>query len=65
MKTFKELAKILLLPCFAIVMGIVILSTQRDNPDFIISRHEYLFAGISLLVIGVGLLYQRIKAQKH
>jgi len=57
----KENIRNLFLPLFSIVMGIVILLTQKDNPDFIISRHEYLFAGISLILIGIVLLYLRNK----
>lgn len=59
MKSFKDKLGTLFLPCFAIIMGVIILMTQEDNPDFIISRYEYIFAGVSLILIGVGLLYMR------
>lgn len=61
MKSLKPKSKTLLLPIFSIVMGLIILMTQKDNPDFIISKHEYLFAGFSLIIIGLGLLFVRLK----
>ena len=61
MKVLKERFRPLFLPIFAILMGIIILLTQKDNPDFIISKDENLFAGISLILIGLGLLFIRLK----
>jgi len=61
MNSLKEKFRTVFLPLFSIVMGIIILLTQKDNPDFIISRHEYLFAGVSLILIGIGLLFVRMK----
>ena len=61
MKDFKEKIKHLFLPICSIVMGVIILLTQKSNPDFIISKHEYLFAGLSLILIGLGLLFARLK----
>jgi len=61
MKFSKETMRNVFLPLFSIVMGIIILLTQKDNPDFIISKHEYIFAGISLILIGLGLFFIRMK----
>jgi len=61
MKFSKETMRNVFLPLFSIVMGIIILLTQKDNPDFIISKHEYIFAGISLILIGLGLFFMRMK----
>jgi len=61
MNALKEKFKVVFLPLFSIVMGVIILMTQKDNPDFIISRNEYLFAGASLILIGIGLLFVRMK----
>ncbi len=61
MKDFKEKYKPLFLPLFSVVMGITILLTQQDNPDFIIRKDENLFAGICLILIGLGLLFSRLK----
>ena len=61
MKVLKEKFRPLFLPIFAILMGIIILLTQKDTPDFIISKYENLFAGISLILIGLGLLFIRLK----
>ncbi len=62
MKSLLEKYKPLFLPIFSIVMGLVILLTQKNNPDFIISKDEYLFAGFSLIIIGLGLLFVRFKS---
>ena len=63
MKNLKEKLKPLVVPVFSISMGAYILLTQKNNPDFIISKNEYLFSGLSLIVIGLGLLFMRLKHQ--
>ena len=64
MKYSKEQLRPFFVPIFSILMGILILVTQATkiaSQDFIINKNESYFAGVLLILIGIYLLFIRLK----